>query len=319
MLASRKNETSLPAPGRLPEKAGSCPITVDALPSDTILYLKKLMQLVHYKPGSRWPVDAPVPMPGAIIPFRRVVAFYGNFYSAGMGVLGALSPDAMLAQLNSEVKKWEKADPLTPVQPALHYIAVTAQRTKGKDGKYRLRMPATEIDKCIRLAERAHAVVFLDFQVGHCSLMEELQAYSKYISLPNVHVGMDPEYSMKGGQVPCDVIGTYDAADVNEASTFLISLVKKFNLPPKMLVVHRFTQAMVTNYRDIRLDPHVQIIMNMDGFGPPALKRDSYQAFISNQPVQFTGFKLFYKQDKPMMRPEDVLKLYPSPIYIQYQ
>lgn len=30
----------------------------------------------------------------------------------------------MLAKLQEEVKKWEKADTLTPVQPALHYIAL---------------------------------------------------------------------------------------------------------------------------------------------------------------------------------------------------
>ena len=32
-----------------------------------------------------------------------------------------------------------------------------------------------------------------------------------------------------------------------------------------------------------------------------------------------TGFKLFYKNDKPMMTPKQVIELYPSPVYIQYQ
>jgi hypothetical protein len=39
--------------------------------------------------------------------------------------------------------------------------------------------------------------------------------------------------------------------------------------------------------------------------------------------VQFTGFKLFYKNDKKgggaLMSPEDVLALEPRPVYIQYQ
>jgi len=35
--------------------------------------------------------------------------------------------------------------------------------------------------------------------------------------------------------------------------------------------------------------------------------------------VQFTGFKLFYKNDKPMMAPAEVLSLSPVPVYIQYQ
>jgi hypothetical protein len=39
--------------------------------------------------------------------------------------------------------------------------------------------------------------------------------------------------------------------------------------------------------------------------------------------VEFTGFKLFYKNDTkrghPLMSPADVLKLSPRPVYIQYQ
>jgi hypothetical protein len=35
--------------------------------------------------------------------------------------------------------------------------------------------------------------------------------------------------------------------------------------------------------------------------------------------VQFTGFKLFYKKDHPMMSPDDVFDLIPKPVYIQYQ
>jgi len=35
--------------------------------------------------------------------------------------------------------------------------------------------------------------------------------------------------------------------------------------------------------------------------------------------VQSAWFKLFYKNDKPMMTPAQVLKLWPVPVYIQYQ
>jgi hypothetical protein len=35
--------------------------------------------------------------------------------------------------------------------------------------------------------------------------------------------------------------------------------------------------------------------------------------------VQFTGFKLFYKNDKPMLTPEEVMKLVPVPVFIMYQ
>src|SRR6185436_11372249 len=75
-----------------------------------------------------WPVrTAPYPKVGAILPFYRVVAYYGNFYSKGMGVLGQYPEAEMLAKLGAEIEKWKAADPLTPVMPAIHYITTTAQ------------------------------------------------------------------------------------------------------------------------------------------------------------------------------------------------
>ncbi len=295
-------------------------IKSDTFKLDTFSYNQKLLGLAHNKPSVKWPVKTAYPLPGAILPFKRIVAYYGNFYTAGMGVLGEQPADKMLDKLQNEAKKWQQADTSTPVQPALHYVAVTAQRSKGKDGKYRLRMPFDQIDKALQLAQKINAIVFLDIQVGHSTVQQEIPAMEKYLRLPNVHLGIDPEYSMKGGEIPCSVIGTFDAADVNFASDYLARLVREYNLPPKILIVHRFTNAMVINYKKIITRAEMQIVMNMDGFGFPAKKIDSYQAWIANQPVQFTGFKLFYKQDtQGLMQPADILKLYPRPIYIQYQ
>lgn len=129
---------------------------------------------------------------------------------------------------------------------------------------------------------------------------------------------------MKSGHPPGKVVGTYDAADINYVSAYLDSIVQAENLPPKILVVHRFTQAMVTNYRNIQKRPTVQIVMHMDGWGAPARKINTYKMFIHKEPVQFTGFKLFYKNDvirsnARLMQPEELLRLKPRPVYIQYQ
>lgn len=128
---------------------------------------------------------------------------------------------------------------------------------------------------------------------------------------------------MKGGERPGTKIGTMDAADINYASEQLARIVRENDLPPKILVVHRFTRYMITNYEQIRLRPEVQIVVDMDGWGAPWLKRDSYRDYIVREPVQYTGFKLFYHNDTkkgdPLMTPEDVLRLEPKPLYIQYQ
>ncbi len=68
----------------------------------------------------------------------------------------------------------------------------------------------------------------------------------------------------------------------------------------------------------------MQIVINMDGWGPESQKLDSYREYVWKYPVEYTGFKLFYKNDKKkkgsvMMTPADVLALNPRPFYIQYQ
>lgn len=261
---------------------------------------------------------------GAILPGKRIFAYYGNPHSKKMGILGKYEKEEMLQRLDKEIANWQKADPATPIQPALHLVAISAQGAPGKDGGYRLRMSDKTIKKVIKWGNEHKAIVFLDIQRGHAPLGGEMEYLTKYLKLPFVHLGIDPEFSMVTGHKPGTKIGSYDAADVNQAVQFLSKIVKENNLPPKVLVVHRFTQGMIKNYKNIKLDPNVQIVMDMDGWGPPVLKKDSYHDYIQKEPVQYTGFKLFYDNDfrKPgsrIMTPEEVLALTPKPMYIQYQ
>ena len=291
---------------------------------DSAAYDEKMVQITNGDSSGKWPVKAPYPLPGAILPFKRVIAYYGNLYSKNMGILGELPEKEMLDKLQGEVKKWEEADTATPVQPALHYIAVTAQQAPGAGGKYRLRMPFNQIDKVLVMAEKINAIVFLDIQVGLSNLESEVPALEKYLKMPNVHLGIDPEFSMKTGHAPGKVVGTFDAVDINYTIDYLAKLVKENNLPPKILVVHRFTGPMVTNSSQIKPQSEVQVVMHMDGWGPADLKIGTYKNFIYPQPVQFTGFKIFYKNDTKkantvVMQPAQLLKLKPQPMYIQYQ
>ncbi len=292
---------------------------------DTARYNQKNRELANGDTSGKWPVKKqPYPLPGAILPFKRIVVFYGNLYSKKMGALGEYAPKEMWRMLNAEVKKWEKADPKTPVQPGIHYIASVASGTPGKDGFYINRMPEKQIDSALAIAKMHNAIVFLDIQVALSTIQKELPRIEKYLKMPNVHLGIDPEFSMKTGARPGSKIGTYDAADINYCSDYLAKLVKENNLPPKVFVIHRFTQKMVTNYQNIKLRPEVQMVMHMDGWGEPELKQGTYRHFIHKEPVQFTGFKIFYKNDlkkapNRLMTPEELLKLKPQPVYVQYQ
>jgi hypothetical protein len=273
----------------------------------------------------KWPaVGVPIPLPGAILPHKRIIAYYGNIYSKRMGALGEYPPEEMWSRLDKEVKKWNEVDTLVEAVPALHYIAVVASDQPGKSGKYRNRMPFHQIDSVLAIAKKRDALVFLDIQVGLGSLQEELPELEEYLKLPHVHLGVDPEFSMKDGSKPGKRIGSFNAADINYATNYLSKLVQEHNLPPKVFVVHRFTQAMVKNYKDIKRIPEVQFVLHMDGWGPPELKKGTYRQFIYPEPIEYTGFKIFYKNDikgapNRLITPEELLALRPIPIYIQYQ
>ena len=270
-----------------------------------------------------WPVAGPEPLAGAILPAKRIVAYYGNPLSKRMGVLGEYELPEMLRRFDAQLAEWRAADPETPVQPALHLVTVVAQGEAGPSGKYRTIMRDTLVEQVYGWAKQKDAILFIDIQVGLSDIRELVSKFDHFLSRPDVHLAIDPEFMMKTGHKPGTKIGTMDASDINYASEYLAKLVREHDLPPKVLVIHRFTRGMVTNSASIKLRPEVQIVMHMDGWGAPWLKRDSYRDYVVKEPVQYTGFKLFYHNDTkkgdPLMSPAEVLKLEPKPIYIQYQ
>jgi hypothetical protein len=307
----------------LPKK--EAPLTLD-----TKEYDRRMQRLANYASTTStttpraWPTKTPYPKPGAIFPFKRVVAYYGNFYSKGMGVLGEYPKDVMIQKLQAEVARWQAADPQTPVIPAIHYIAVTAQGSPQPDGTYRLRMPAEQIQKAIDTGREIHGITILDVQVGLSTIQKELPRFEPYLKQADVHLGIDPEFAMHNGQKPGSVIGTMSSADINYVIAYLDKIVTDNNLPPKILVIHRFTEGMVTGSSNIKPTANVQVVIDMDGWGFGAKKINTYKRVAQAEPVQFTGFKLFYKNDLKspstrLLTPAEVLSLQPSPIYIQYQ
>ena len=292
---------------------------------DSTVFRNLTLALANGDTTGKWPaVGVPIPLAGAILPYKRIIAYYGNIYSKRMGALGEYAPNEMWSRLEKEVKKWNEVDSTTEAIPAIHYIAVVASGEPGKSGKYRNRMPFHQIDSILTIAKMRDAIVFLDIQVGLSTIQEELPQLEEYLKLPHVHLGIDPEFSMKDGSKPGRRIGSFNASDINYVTNYLGDLVRENNLPPKVFVVHRFTQAMVKNYKDVKRIPEVQFVMHMDGWGPPELKKGTYRHFIHSEPVDYTGFKIFYKNDikaapNRLITPEELMALKPIPIYIQYQ
>jgi hypothetical protein len=264
--------------------------------------------------------EMPPSLPASLFPGCRVVAYYGNPLSKRMGILGALPADSMLAHLARTAKKYETADSVMPVIVALELVTPVAQAAPGRDGKYKLRMKDSTIEHFYSLSVKAKGLLILDMQVGKSTVGAEIVPLLPYLQRANVHLALDPEFSVKRkDKRPGQVIGTLDAEDINLAIDSLAALVTRFNLPPKMLIVHRFTIPMLTHAAKIKIDPRVQVVLCMDGFGPPEDKYGSYAAYVHDRPVQFPGVKLFFKQDIPMLTPREVLGLDPRPVYVQYQ
>src|SRR5690349_14747125 len=126
---------------------------------DSVSYASAIRRGVKMMPA--WPTG-PAPLSGALLPARRIVAFYGNPHEKKMGVLGEYPVDQMLAKLDETVAEWKKADPSTPVQPALHLVTVVAQGAPGRDGMYRLRMDTSLINKVYGWAQTRKGLLFLD-------------------------------------------------------------------------------------------------------------------------------------------------------------
>jgi hypothetical protein len=272
-----------------------------------------------------WP-KGPAPAPGALLPAKRIVAYYGNPHSKKMGVIGEYPEQQMLGMLDRTVASWKAADPATPVVPAIHLVTVVAQGAPGADNKWRRRENPQMIEKTYGWAKSRNGVLFLDIQASHSTLREELPLLLKYLERPDVHLGVDPEFYMhhdKEGVRPSAKIGTMKAADINYVIQTLDQLVTEKRIPPKVLVVHRFTRKMVPDAQQIRPTKNVQVVMHMDGWGPPWLKFDSYHHYIVNEPVQYTGFKLFYHNDTKkgdaLLTPKELMQLKPALSYIQYQ
>jgi hypothetical protein len=318
--ASGSNRQS-PIPGAT--ETGEIRLNHGRQPRDHVAYARAIR--AGRTAMATWPT-APAALPGAILPHRRIVAYYGNPNSKKMGVLGEHPEPQMLSMLDETVAMWATADPSTPVIPAIHLVTVVAQGAAGPDGKWRRRENPQMVEQAYRWAQSRKGLLFLDVQAGRSTLQEELPSLLKYLERPDVHLGLDPEFYMhhkREGIRPGVKVGQMMASDVNHAIDLLGELVRERNLPPKILVVHRFRADMVPDAENIKPTAAVQVVMHMDGWGPAWLKFDSYKDYIVQSPVAFTGFKIFYRHDaktgEPILTPVEVLRLLPRPMYVQYQ
>ena len=259
-----------------------------------------------------------------VLPTHRVVAYYGAPQDPELGVLGETPPEEAARKLASSAPRY--ARPGRPVLPALELISTLAQSAPADDGLHRLRQSDATIRRHLRAARAIKGLLLLDVQPGEADFFEEVRALEPYLSQPDVGLALDPEWSVPAGTQPGTVIGSMDAAVVNEVSAYLARLVRLRDLPQKLLIVHQFTDEMITNDDQLASRPEVALVLNMDGFGTHVLKKGVYDRLSQPTPHgpqtlggPYNGFKLFFREDSGLMSPRDVLALRPAPDVVVYE
>lgn len=255
----------------------------------------------------------------ASLPDHRLVVFYGNPLSAVMGPIGQYSDADLIAKLHEQAQAYDNLDPAHPTVPALDYVDPVVQPVAMDDGSWVYRMPTESVEHYINVANSNHALFFFDMQIGHSTVQKEVNLVWSYLQRPGVDLALDPEFDMPPGAIPDQVFGRMTAAEINWTIDQLSDLVLTRHLPSKVLIIHQFLQEMLPDWQNIKVKPGVQVVTCVDGFGPPGEKIDDYRTFDRDQLIQYPGMKMFYKLDKPLMPPEDVLALKPAPLMVMYQ
>jgi hypothetical protein len=251
-----------------------------------------------------------------IFPAFRVVGFYGAPQDDELGVLGIGPTYKMRRKLARVAKAYERKT--RPVLPVMELLATIAAAAPGDDGKYRIRQDAEVIDRYLRAARRAKALLLLDIQPGHADFLTEARRLERWLKEPDVGLALDPEWKTPGAK-PGSVIGSVSAQEVNATSAWLQRIVRRRNLPEKLFVVHQFTDDMIRDKARVKRRDGLAVVMNVDGFGDRPNKISKYEAFTSQGKRFHDGFKLFYREDVNLMKPRDVLALEPPPDMVVYE
>jgi hypothetical protein len=259
-------------------------------------------------------------MEGALFPEYRVLSYYGFPGVPEMGILGAYEQPELLEILRDQAAEYEAADPDRPVALAFEVITSVAQQWQGDDGDHLAYIGRDQLQEYIDFTAENDLLLILDMQFGRRTVQQEIDAVREFLAYPHVHLALDPEFAVDEGEVPGTVIGQIDAADVQYALEEMVKISEENNIPPKMLIVHQFTESSITNREAIVPVPGVQFVLEIDGFGTPDAKRSTYAVLTQGDPAEYYGFKLWYnQQDDPLMTPAEVLSLDPIPDLVIYQ
>jgi hypothetical protein len=266
------------------------------------------------------PGPPPAQLPGGgrrIFPDRRIVAFYGNPRDNELGALGIGTPTRAARRLLAQARPYGRKS--RPVLPTMELISTVATAAPGPSGLYRDHLAGATIRRYLKAARKINALLVLDIQPGRGQFGPEITRLRRWLVEPDVGLALDPEWHVGPDQLPGKVIGSMDADGVNAAAAYLSKIVRAGDLPEKLLLVHRFTDGMITRDERLHAVPGVATVVNVDGFGSQVVKVAKYHNFVRRTPQVRRGFKVFYKEDLHTMAPAAVMRMTPRPDVVVYE
>jgi len=269
--------------------------------------------------GVRFARAARQHVPAPLLATHRIVSFYGHPLAPVLGVLGEQQGEATVARLRAQADAYLPLSDDREIQPALHLIYAVAQASPGSDGLYLGRMSDALVERYVTLARDNGLLLFLDIQMGRSTVDTEFAHVAPFLAEDHVHLALDPEFAWGAGVTPVEDIGYLSAAQINRAQALLGEMAVSRALSGKVLIIHQFRPGMVREKAAVARFEGVEVVYDMDGFGPPAAKLATWERVIVQDGVANAGVKLFYRYDVPLMSPADVLALEPRPAVVIYQ
>ena len=257
-----------------------------------------------------------------LFPDYRLVGYAGLTGAKTLGRLGTGPLDDRVRELERRAKPYAAGRKIMPV---LEVIATVVQGSPGSDGKYRFRISDRRIARYLKVARRHKALLLLNIQPGRSEFIIEAKSYEKWLREPDVGVALDPEWAMDRGQRPGGAYGHTTGAELDRTARYLARLVKRHDLPEKVMVYHQVSASVVRRESGLKAHPGVAVIKSVDGLGPPGTKINTYRLVNRTTPEHVhAGFKLFFTEDRRgkrgrLMAPREVLALVPRPAYVMYE
>jgi len=250
---------------------------------------------------------------------NEIVTYYGTPRTPSMGILGQHAPEDAADLLAARAERFRAIVGGTDVLPALHLVYAVAQPQAQTDGLYLQYVDDRTVQQFLSLARRRGFVLILDLQIGHSDALAEVKKIAPYLVQPDVFVALDPEFALPPGSKPGEAIGSIDASDINAVQQYLAVISQQYHLPKKMLVVHQFQAGMITDPAAIERRNDVDLVVDMDGYGPADIKQVKYLRFGAAAYAPYGGIKIFLEHDPDPMTEQQLLGLTPRPSLFIYQ